>query len=213
MGALRLSDGGGPFGFDITAAIQVDFVISAYGCDALVETGCFLGDTTSYLAKAYPDLPLVACDVVAEYAEFTRHRIAAQPQAEIHHADSPDVVAAASRRFERPFFYLDAHWYEPWPLLEELQRVRRGVVCIDDFDIGDPRFGFDVYDGLVCGPGLMARLGARGRRYFVGNPRAEYPFPCLQVGRRSGRCFLPVGLPFTPLEESDFFVAARADAE
>lgn len=48
-GACRLSDGGGPFGFDIAVALLADGLISGFGCDAIAETGCFLGDTTAYL--------------------------------------------------------------------------------------------------------------------------------------------------------------------
>jgi hypothetical protein len=55
-GACRLSDGGGPFGFDIAVALLADELISGYGCDAVAETGCFLGDTTDYLARRYPAL-------------------------------------------------------------------------------------------------------------------------------------------------------------
>jgi hypothetical protein len=45
-GAQRLSDGGGPFGFDIAVALMVDELIREYDCDAVAETGCFAGDTT-----------------------------------------------------------------------------------------------------------------------------------------------------------------------
>lgn len=33
-----------------------------------------------------------------------------------------------------------AHWYDPWPLERELNLIDNGVVCVDDFNIGDPRF-------------------------------------------------------------------------
>ena len=52
-GASELSDGGGPFGFDITTALEFDFLIERYGCDAVIEAGCNVGDTTEYLARAY----------------------------------------------------------------------------------------------------------------------------------------------------------------
>ena len=53
-GACRLPDGGGPFGFDIAVALLADELITGYGCDAIAETGCFLGDTTAYPARRYP---------------------------------------------------------------------------------------------------------------------------------------------------------------
>lgn len=57
LGAVRLPDGGGPFGFDITVALIVDDLIAAYAWGAIVETGCFLGDITSYLTP--PDEPML----------------------------------------------------------------------------------------------------------------------------------------------------------
>lgn len=77
VGAVRLSDGGGPFGFDVTAALIVDDLLTGYSGDAIVETGCFLGDTTSYLARRYPDLPVYSCDNDARHVSFARHRLRA----------------------------------------------------------------------------------------------------------------------------------------
>lgn len=78
-GASRLSDGGGPFGFDIAVALLADEVIAAYGCDAIAETGCFFGDTTDHLARRYPELPLYTCDIEPVFASFTAHRLARHP--------------------------------------------------------------------------------------------------------------------------------------
>lgn len=207
MGCIGLSDAGGPFGFDICVAVQVHNLVLAYGCDALVETGCYLGDTTDYLSAAYPDLPVVSCDVVPEYARFTEHRLRDRHNVKVECRDSAEVVAAATRDFERPFLYLDAHWYGRWPLLDEIRAARRGVVCIDDFDVGHPRFAYDSYDGVECGPRLLGLVRERVPRYYVGDPAASYPFPCLQVGRRSGQCFFPVELSREPFELSPFFLA------
>lgn len=62
-GANTLSDGGGPSGFDIQAALMVDHLIRAHGCDAILETGSHRGDTTAYLADVYSSLPIFTCDV------------------------------------------------------------------------------------------------------------------------------------------------------
>ncbi len=56
---------------------------------------------------------------------------------------------------------------------------------IHDFDIGHDRFSFDTYDGIACGPapGVMA---SPPDRYYVLDPSAALPVPCLQTGRRAG---------------------------
>lgn len=193
-GAARLADGGGPFGFDITLALLVDDIIEWCGVDALIETGCHRGDTTSYLARRYPELPVYSCDNDPGNAAFTRRRLAQQPNATVLHADSPELVAAASAQFERPLFYLDAHWGPDWPLARELSAASAGVVLIHDFDIGHPRFAFDVYDGVVCGPQILADLLDPPRVYFTPDPDASHPLPCLQTGRRAGVAVLPIGI-------------------
>jgi hypothetical protein len=200
-GQSRLSDGGGPFGFDIHLALIVDELIEAYGCDAVVETGCFLGDTTSYLARQYPHLPVLSCDVVAEYTAFTTSRLRLEAAgAVVVRQDSPELVARACARFRRPLLFLDAHWERNWPLEQELAAAQHSVIVIHDFDVGHPRFAFDRYDGVACGPELLASIPAPPELYAVPNPGHVHPFPCLQTGRRSGAGITALGLPVAPLK-------------
>jgi hypothetical protein len=198
-GMVRLSDGGGPFGFDITVALLVDDLVTAYGCDAIVETSCYIGDTTAYLTRRYPQLPVQTCDVEAAHATFTRRRLADALNVNVECVDSPVLVNRADADYRRPLYFLDAHWGARWPLQRELAAITRGVVVIHDFDIGHPRFSFDSYDGLDCGPDLLARLPGLPPVYFTPDPEADWPLPCLQTGRRAGVCLLAVGLDPAPL--------------
>jgi hypothetical protein len=174
-GQVRLSDGGGPFGFDIGKALIVDYLLAAYGCDAVAETGCFLGDTTWFLGSCYPDLPVVACDFDPQAAFFTTSQTASLANVGVSCRDAVELVEQVTGAFARPLLYLDAHWGQRWPLHEELASARQGVVVIDDFDIGHPRFGFDVYDDLVCGPDLLARLPDPPPEFWVNDPDAVSP--------------------------------------
>lgn len=202
----KLSDGGGPFGFDITTALQIDFLIDAYGCDGIVETGCFLGDTTEYLANRYPRLPVRTCDIVKDHVAFTQQRLAGHQNVAVLHGDSAVLLPSLLCGLKRPLVYLDAHWLDQWPLRDELTAIHDGVVAIDDFYIGHDRFGYDHYDGEVCGPGLVARALPAADELFVGNPYANYRVPCLQTGRRSGTGYLARGLDPGLMARSDLFV-------
>ncbi|MEO3808776.1 hypothetical protein ABGB17_07215 [Sphaerisporangium sp. B11E5] len=201
-GAIRLSGGGGPFGFDITRAMLVDDLLASYRCDAVVETGCFLGDTTTYLGTRYPDIPVYSCDIVPEYALFTRHRLesAGRTNVVVSCADSPGIVSAVSGLYECPLFYLDAHWEARWPLDAELAAIRRGIVLVDDFDIGHARFSFDSYDGRGCDAAIFAAMPSPPERYWTPDPDAVWPLPCLQVGRRSGAGLIAVNVDVQPLD-------------
>ncbi|MGP3959575.1 hypothetical protein ACTWPT_26550 [Nonomuraea sp. 3N208] len=193
-GQIGLSDGGGPFGFDIHVALLVDDLLSAYRCDAIVETGCYLGDTTEYLARRYPDLPVHSCDIVQQHADFTRHRLVGLTNAHVSCTDSQLLVEHAARTYQRPLFFLDAHWAESWPLERELASITCGIVLIHDFDVGHERFSFDTYNGLICGPQVLARMTDPPKMYFTPDPQAAWPLPCLQTGRRAGVGLLAIGV-------------------
>lgn len=208
-GVAWLSDGGGPFGFDITVALLVDDLVRAYSCDVVAETGCFLGDTSTYLARRYPELPVYACDNDAACANFTTHRVADCPNASIVCADSPSVVAAVGARYDRPMFYLDAHWSQEWPLGHELAAITRGIAVIHDFDIGHPRFSFDTYNGMACGPLMLAVMQDPPVLYFTPNPEASWPVPCLQTARRAGVGIIAIGLGTGPLEDHPGLLTRR----
>ncbi|WP_018588702.1 hypothetical protein [Salinispora arenicola] len=189
-GAVRLSDGGGPFGFDITVAMQVEHLVTVFDCDGIVETGCYLGDTTDYLARRYPHLPVRTCDIDSDAAAFTRRRLRHRDNVQVLTGDSATVISRLGDGLTRPLYYLDAHWYPGWPLPTELAAINVGVVCVDDIDIGHPRFGFDTYDGRPCDPHLIAEARPDLTRMWVGNPYFDYPLPCLQTGRRAGTGYL-----------------------
>lgn len=199
-GASRLADGGGPFGFDIAVALLADQVITAYRCDAIAETGCFLGDTTDYLARRYPDLPIYTCDTEPGFAAFTARRLAGGTNVTVSCEDSPVMLGRVCARHDRVFAFLDAHWAERWPLVPELDTLTRAVAMIHDFDIGHERFSYDTYGGVVCGPAVLAAMRDPPTRYFALDPAARLPVPCLQTGRRAGVAVLAIGLSSGPLE-------------
>lgn len=196
-GQQGMTDGGGPFGFDITVALLADELITGYRCDAVIETGCYLGDTTAYLGTMYPHLPVRTCDVWQPHADFTAHRLRSLSNVAVTCRNSPQVVARACREFQRPFIFLDAHGGTgPWPLAQELAEVSAAsaIVMIHDFNVGHPRFSYDTYAGVECGPNQLSAVPRLPPRYYTPDPMARWPLPCLQTGRRSGIAVLSVGL-------------------
>jgi hypothetical protein len=208
-GAAELSDGGGPFGFDIHAAIAFDFLVERYDCDAIIETGCNHGDTTHFLAECYPHLAILTCDVVGRYVDFVRERMGRYPGVTVDLCDSADLVKAVQGQFRRPIYFLDAHWYEEWPLARELESIQRGVVVVDDFDIGNPRYGYDEYKGVRCGPDMLRKHAERIPVFYVNNPGAPFEYPCLQTGRLGGRAYFQVDLGIDYLRGSRYFTPRR----
>lgn len=205
LGAAELSDGGGPFGFDVTTALEFDFLIDRYQCDAIIETGCNAGDTTEYLARTYPHLSVVTCDVVDKHVELAHRRVGFMPHAHVEKIDSPDLISKFRNEFRCPLYYLDAHWYKSWPLERELKLIENGVVCVDDFNIGHPRFGFDEYDGVECGPRMLGRFVDKVPHYYTNNPDAQHELPCLQPGRRGGKAYFAIGQQHDHMRHHRYF--------
>lgn len=205
LGASELSDGGGPFGFDITTALEFDFLIERYGCDAVIEAGCNVGDTTEYLARAYPQLTIVACDIVDRYVDIARRRTGFMPHVVVEKSDSRATIERYLGQFRCPLYYLDAHWYEDWPLQREIELIERGVVCVDDFNIGHPGFGYDSYNGVDCGPAFLSRFADRIPHYYTNNPEAVHELPCQQQGRRGGKAYFTLGLEQDAMRHHRYF--------
>ena len=211
-GARRLSDGGGPFGFDIAVALITHDIITGFGCDAIAETGCFAGDTTAYLARRYPKLPVYTCDTDPGSATFTARRLAGCPNVTVSCEDSPVMLARVCSGHRRTFAFLDAHWGNDWPLPAELKVLKDAVALIHDFDIGHPRFSSDSYGGVSCDPGILAQMPHPPSRYFTSNPDASLPVPCLQTGRRAGVAVITAGLDPAPLDRTPYLHARVLDS-
>ncbi len=109
------------------------------------------------------------------------------------------MLARVSARHPRTFAFLDAHWGPRWPLARELDILAGAVAVIHDFDIGHSRFSFDAYGGVACGPGLLEQMSSPPDRYFILDPTAVLPLPCLQTGRRAGVAAVAAGLDDRPL--------------
>jgi hypothetical protein len=210
-GAVQLSDGGGPFGFDIAVALIAHEVVTGFGCDAIAETGCFTGDTTAYLARRYPELPVYTCDTDPECSAFTARRLARCPNVAVSCEDSPAMLARVCSGHRRTFAFLDAHWDKNWPLAAELEVLDGAVALIHDFDIGHPRFSSDSYGGVSCGPGFLTQMSHPPSRYFTLHPDTSLPVPCLQTGRRAGVAVLTAGLDSAPLDDNPYLHARILD--
>lgn len=190
-GVISLSDGGGAFGFDVTVALLFDDLVAAYQPDALVECGSSVGDTTVYLGRTYRNLAVRSCDIDAFCVSFTKHRTSELDNVIIGYEHSLDLISRVQREFTHPLFFLDAHGGTHWPLANELKAITRGIAVIHDFNINNSRFAYDSYGGIACDAKLLVSNLPCETPIYALQPDAEVPFPCLQVGRRTGIAVVP----------------------
>jgi hypothetical protein len=200
-----MSDQGGAFGFDIHYALEIDYLVSKYECDAIIETGTNLGDTTEYLAKQYPNLKIITCEVNKEYYSLAKQRLSKYDNVECLLQSSEVVVGNAQNKFSMPLYYLDAHWEEYWPLKDEINSILKGVVNIGDSKTHDDRYGYDYYNGIICDKKVVVNNSTPIYYNNSFNPN-NYEYPSMQMTRRNGRMYYCVGDTPDYFKESKYFV-------
>lgn len=124
----------------------------------IIETGTFRGATTRHLATMAERVDTV--EVLA-----TNQNLAIEATKDLqnvtHHLGSSDVVLedilkAYNKKGARPnlFCFLDAHWQDHNPLLNELAVLAKynwkPIILIHDFKVpGRPELGYDQYGSIV----------------------------------------------------------------
>lgn len=145
-----------PFDRDTFLHAEVARLVGKWDVGAVFETGTYRGYTTvafsllcerTFTVEIDRDNYARSCEVFQTVGE--RGEIFA------HCGSSPEVLEATLPEIgeERVLFYLDAHWQDYWPLLDELRAIARGrrlepVLVIHDFKVPDrPDLGYDSYKG------------------------------------------------------------------
>jgi hypothetical protein len=143
------------FGFNqqfVRSSLFLDLIFQLR-LDTFWETGSF-GGGTSLLMAAQTNLPIFSCETIPDFHTYVQAVL--RPFGHRVHAYLEDSRAFLSRMVveqptARPFIYLDAHWYEDLPLLEELRIIvstmNEYVIAIDDFRVPfDEGFSYDLYN-------------------------------------------------------------------
>jgi hypothetical protein len=211
---FNMSDGGGPFGFDIHYALEINFLVEKYKVDCIVETGTNSGDTTEYLCKTYPNLFIVSCETNNEYFEFAKKRLSVFKNLYLFNESSEIVVSKVYKTFNNPLFYLDAHWNNYWPLEDEIKNIKKGVVCVSDFlnpyikFLNNNIYDFDCYEGKYCDSNLIKQSLKTNTKLYTNNilDLDVYEFPCLQNYRRAGRCYFEVDNNLDLFKNKSYFL-------
>jgi len=121
--------------------------------EVVVETGSFRGGSTEFFAKTFK-LPVHSVELNPVYHRYVCLRLSNLKGLHLVQSDSRDflrkLTLEKSIASKFPFFYLDAHWWEDLPLMEEIRIIAKAwckfVVLVDDFRVpGDQGYGFDDY--------------------------------------------------------------------
>jgi len=143
----------------------VSAVFRAVPFKTVIETGTYRALTTMHL-RTLTKAPVATVEVNKRYFEYSRKRLRRFDGVHQFLGHSPEVLEKlrvdAAWQAQPCFFYLDAHWLNDLPLLEELHVIRQGwhefAALIDDFKVdGDDGYQFDDYgDGKTLQLSLLS---------------------------------------------------------
>lgn len=109
---------------------------------SFVETGTYLGDTAEFMAKGNPGLRIFSCECNPSSFAFSKRRLRRFPNVSVYNQSSEKLLSSIigeNLLGPVPLFFLDAHWYDYWPLQDEIatitQALERAVIIIDDFEV------------------------------------------------------------------------------
>jgi hypothetical protein len=121
------------------------------GADAIFETGTFLGTSTAFFARH--GLPVHSCELRDEYFASALSQLTAFDNVTLYLMDSRaflrEMAGDPALDYKRPFFYLDAHWYDDLPLSDEIRIIQdrwdEYFIMVDDFCVPEAAYNFDRY--------------------------------------------------------------------
>jgi hypothetical protein len=170
------------FGGRSAVYYEVAALASKHGIKTAVETGTYKGWTTVALAEVFSEVYSV--EVNREYHLESAEKLSKWKRIMCYHGNSADWLRRLLPNLRQPvFFYLDAHWYEDWPILGEIGAVSEAshsgaVIVIDDFKVpGRADFGYDTYGGQELNwdyvkEAVSSIYGKKGFRYYYNDSLA-----------------------------------------
>jgi len=127
-----------------------------YKIDAAIETGTFRGGTTAFFAILFDEVHTI--EISDHLLNETRNTLKNFRNIQYHLGSSDQVLKdlLPTLKNKTLLVYLDAHWYDFWPLLDELAALSKThkdncVVVIDDFKVpGRNDIPYDAYGKHEC---------------------------------------------------------------
>lgn len=143
-----------PFNTDPAIEDLVKILEKDFSFDLFVETGTYHGATTKWFAETFPEKETHTVDNNLSLFRNLVETLGDKTNVYCHFGESPTLLKdiLEGNLNKKIFFYLDAHWYDQWPLLDELDVISRYCkdnccIMIDDFRVPYRPFQFDRYKG------------------------------------------------------------------
>lgn len=186
---------GEPFNGQRERLVTIRSLVADFSPGGFIETGTFLGHTTRFFSGN--GIPVYTVEVKPSIYAAARVRLSFDHNIHMMRANSSDAIVqiASQRPFERPFAYLDAHWWEDLPLPKEVSTILatwpEAIIVIDDFFVpGDESYGYDLFRGEPLALEMLD-LPEEAVAAFPAQPGSQ------ETGGRRGTVYIAAGADAT----------------
>jgi hypothetical protein len=138
------------FSGDFYLRIEFEKLIKKFKINNIVETGTFMGDTTKEFSKMAENVYTIESN--KKFYLRAKKNLIHCTNVRSFLGDSPIILnRILSILRGNTLFFLDAHWGNHWPILDELKiiskfpHLKNSIIVIHDFYVPGKNFGFDSY--------------------------------------------------------------------
>jgi predicted O-methyltransferase YrrM len=141
------------FNSDQHVQSEIKKLIETFNIKHVVETGTFVGNSTAFFSKCGCVVDTI--EINQEYYNSALINLENYDNFTCHLGDSiqmlPRILETIPK--ELTLFYLDAHWQDDWPLLNEIELIGKSfkdncILVIDDFFVPNRNLQYDVYKDI-----------------------------------------------------------------
>jgi predicted O-methyltransferase YrrM len=133
-----------------------NFLKAKYHLNTAIETGTFKGSTTTLFARLFDTVHTI--EISESTFQEAKETLKPYENIQCHLGSSEKVLSniLPSVKGKPVLFYLDAHWQEHWPLLEELEEISKThrdncIIVVDDIKVpGKNSIPYDKYGEHEC---------------------------------------------------------------
>jgi len=153
---------------------EIESLVKKNNVQLIIETGTYLGNT----AKKFSTLTnVLTCEINKDYYLKAVENIGEIKNIKSFLGNSVDILRENKRLLEglNLLFFLDAHWYDYCPLMDELNLISelglKPIIVIHDFKVPGKDFGYDSYNGKAFDYELIEKsveliYGKNGFEYY-----------------------------------------------
>ena len=196
---------------DIVFLEEIRYILMNFPITEFWETGSYIGCSTDFIKRMFPQLLVYSCDASADYIVQAQKR---NSSVMYKVSKSTDFLHERISKFTTPpFVYLDAHGHgHDFPLQEELSIIGNSeksfFLCVHDCKIPGKlhsEFQFDSYGGMAITTGLVNySLSKTNCCYIIYAPNTtKYNETNIPTGAKYfgkvGRCYVLINPTMGPI--------------